>query len=106
MFPTQKRLNPGDLVVLECHDGLVVDPELLPYEGSPEPGLQYQALHGLSIHAGFEHLVASLTSTFGSVHRQVRMPQEIRWLLLSLAVEDEPDADGGEHLLIFESKGR
>src|SRR5919112_6400819 len=106
MFPTHKRLNPGDLVVLECHDGLVVDPELLPYEGSPETGLHFQALHGLSIHARFEHLVASLASMFGSVHRQVRMPQEIRWLLLSSAVEGDPGADGGEHLLFFESKGR
>src|SRR5688572_16534425 len=43
---------------------------------------------------------------FGSVHRQVRVPQEIRRLLLSGAVEGDPDADGGEHLLFFESKGR
>jgi hypothetical protein len=42
----------------------------------------------------------------GSVHRQVRMPHEIRWLLLSRAVEDDPGANGGEHLLIFESNGR
>src|SRR5215217_2210587 len=106
MLPTHQRLNPGDLVVLKCHDGLVVYPELLPYEGSPEPGLHFQALHGLSIHAGLENLVASLTSTFGSVHRQVRMPQEIRRLLLSGAVEGDPGANGGKHLLIFESKGR
>src|SRR5215204_52783 len=106
MLPTHQGLNPGDLVVIQCHDGLVVDPELLPYEGSPEPRLQYQALHGLSIHAGLEHLVASSASTFGSVHRQVRMPQEVRRLLLSGAVEGDPGADGGEHLLFFESKGR
>src|SRR5215216_5366711 len=106
MLPTHQGLNPGDLVVIQCHDGLVVDPELLPYEGSPEPRLQYQALHGLSIHAGLEHLVASLTSTFGSVHCQVRVPQEIRRLLLSGAVEGDPGADGSEHLLFFESKGR
>jgi hypothetical protein len=43
---------------------------------------------------------------FGSVHGQVRVPQEIRRLLLSGAVEGDPDADGGEHLLFFESKGR
>src|SRR5215212_6143481 len=106
MLPTHQGLNPGDLVVIQCHDGLVVDPELLPYEGSPEPRLQYQALHGLSIHAGLEHLVASSASTFGSVHRQVRMPQEVRRLLLSGAVEGDPGTDGGEHLLFFESKGR
>src|SRR5918995_209568 len=52
------------------------------------------------------HLVASSASTFGSVHRQVRMPQEVRRLLLSGAVEGDPGADGGEHLLFFESKGR
>src|SRR5215203_6422286 len=105
MLPTHQRLYPGDLAVIQCHDGLVVDPELLPYEGSPEPGLQHQALHGLSVHAGLEHLVASLTSTFGSVHRQVRVPQEIRRLLLSGAVEGDPGAGGSEHLLFFESKG-
>jgi hypothetical protein len=33
------------------------------------------------------------------------MPQEIRRLLLSSAVEGDPGADGGEHLLFFESKG-
>src|SRR5215217_9401106 len=85
MLPTHQGLNPGDLVVIQCHDGLVVDPELLPYEGSPEPRLQYQALHGLSIHAGLEHLVASLASMFGSVHRKVRVTQEIRRVLLSSA---------------------
>src|SRR5215217_1669238 len=106
MLPTHQRLYPGDLIVIQCHDGLVVDPELLPYEGSPEPRLQYQALHGLSIHAGLEHLVASLASMLGSVHRQVRVPQEICRLLLSSAVEGNPGADGGEHLLFFESKGR
>src|SRR5215216_7119078 len=106
MLPTHQRLYPGDLIVIQCHDGLVVDPELLPYEGSPEPRLQYQALHSLSVHAGLEHLVASLASTFGSVHRQVRIPQEIRRLLLSGAVEGEPGADSGEHLLFFENKGR
>src|SRR5215203_7369611 len=106
MLPTHQRLYPSDLVVIQCHDGLVVDSELLSYEGSPEPSLQYQALYGLSIHAGLEHLVASLTSMFGSVHRQVRVPQEIRWLLLGGAVEGDPGADGGEHLLFFESKGR
>src|ERR687890_180750 len=106
MLPTHQRLCPSDLVVIQCYDGLVVDSELLPYEGSPEPRLQYQALYGLSIHAGLEHLVASLTSMFGSVHRQVRVPQEIRWLLLSGAVEGDPGTDGGEHLLLFESKGR
>src|SRR5688572_22185940 len=106
MLPTHQRLCPSDLVVLQCHDGLVVDPELLPYEGSPEPRLQYQALHDLSIHAGLEHLVASLASMFGSVHRQVRVPQEIGRLLLSGAVEGDPGADGGEHLLFSKRKGR
>src|SRR5918993_3291940 len=66
----------------------------------------HQRLYGLSVHAGLEHLVASLASTFGSVHRKVRMPQEIRWLLLNGAVEGEPGADSGEHLLFFENKGR
>src|SRR5215216_5793500 len=74
MLPTHQRLYPGDLVVIKCHDGLVVDPELLPYECSPEPSLQHQALHSLSIHAGLEHLVASPAFMFGLVHRQVRMP--------------------------------
>src|SRR5215211_5220471 len=106
MLPTHQRLNPGDLVVLKCHDGLVVDPELLPYEGSPEPGLHFQALHDLSIHAGLEHLVASLASTFGSVHRHVRVPQEIRRFLVSGAVEGDSGADGGEHLLFSKSKWR
>src|SRR5215212_2325655 len=106
MLPTHQRLCSGDLVVLQCHDGLIVDSKLLSYEGSPKPGLQYQALHGLSIHAVLEHLVASLASMFGLVHRQVRVPQEIRRVLLSGAVEGDPGADGGEHLLFFESKGR
>ena len=43
---------------------------------------------------------------FGSVHRQVRVPQEIRRLPLSGAVEGDPDADGGEYLLFSKSKGR
>ena len=34
------------------------------------------------------------------------MPQEIRRLPLSRAVEGDPDADGGEHLLFSKSKGR
>ena len=43
---------------------------------------------------------------FGSVHRQVRVPQEIRRLLLSGTVEGDPGAESGEHLLFFERKGR
>src|SRR5215207_1066893 len=62
--------------------------------------------HGLGAHPGFEHLVASLASVFGSVHRQVRVTQEIRRLLLSSAVEGDPGAYGGEHLLFVESKGK
>jgi hypothetical protein len=34
------------------------------------------------------------------------VPQEIRRLLLSGTVEGDPGADGGEHLLFFERKGR
>jgi hypothetical protein len=44
---------------------------------------------------------------FGSVHRQVCVPQEIRrLLLLGGTVEGDPGAGGGEHLLFFEIKGR
>jgi hypothetical protein len=106
VLPTQQRLYPGDPIVLEGYDGLVVDSELLPYEGSPEPGLQYQAFHGLDIHAGLEHLIASLATMFGLVHRQVRVPQEIRRLLSSGAVEGDTGADGGEHLLFSKIEGR
>src|SRR5919112_2122258 len=106
VFPTHQCLYPGDLVVIQCHDGLVVNTELLSYESAPEPRLQYQALHGLGIHAGLEHFVASLASMFGSVHRQVCVPQEIRRLLLSSAVEGDPGAGGDEHLVFFESEGR
>src|SRR5919107_50331 len=105
MLPTHQRLCPSDLVVIQCYDGLIVDSELLPYEGSPEPRLQCQALYGLSIHAGLEHLVASLASMFGSVHRQVRVPQEIRRLLRS-TTECDPDADSGSNLMLIESEGR
>jgi hypothetical protein len=57
-------------------------------------------------HAGLEHLVASLTPTFGSVHRKVRVPREICRLLLSGAVEDDPGAGRSEYLLFFEGKGK
>jgi hypothetical protein len=105
VLPSHQRLYPGDLIALERHDGLVVDPELFPCEGSPEPGLQRQALHRLGIHAGLEHLVASLASMFGSVHRQVRMSQEIRRPLMSGVAEGDPGADGGEYLMFSKSKG-
>ena len=50
MLPAQQRLEPGDLAGLQGHDGLILQPELLPLQCMAQLDFQLQAGHGVLMH--------------------------------------------------------
>ena len=77
MAPAQQRLDAGDRAVLEAHQRLVVQLELLALERPLQVGAQLQARHDPVVHGGLEQPVAALAVALGDVHRGVGVADQL-----------------------------
>src|SRR4028118_586232 len=102
MFPAHQRFETCYCVSLEQHLGLVVDPEFLPLNGSPEAAFELQSLQGFSMQTGTEHFVVSLAVLLGLVHGHVRVTKQVFGSIRIRSTDSNPDTEGDRYLLSFE----
>ena len=82
--PAHERLDPGDRAVVEPHDRLVVQLELVVDERALQVGAQLEAGEHALVHPRLEQAVAALAVALGVVHRRVGVADEL------LGLDDGP----------------
>jgi hypothetical protein len=97
--PAQQRLRTDDPAAVQLDDGLVEQDELVALQGVLEVGFEGEPLHGVVAHGRLEQPPAVGALTFGVVHRDVGVAQQVLGELvagLRLRRADR-DADAGPH---------
>ncbi len=97
MLPAHERLEPGDAVRLERHDGLEVQHELVPIERGPEVGLELQFGLDRLHHGRVEHLAARTPQELRPVERGVGVPQHVLRPGVARGAHRDADAGRQEH---------
>ena len=92
MLPADQRFGADHFARLKLHDRLVVDDELLAFDGAPQFRLQAESGYDGVVHRRFEDLESGLALRLGGVHRHVGVAQQ---LIGGVAVLADGDADAG-----------
>ena len=78
VLPAHERLETRDPTISEQEDRLIVNPELVAFDGAVQLALEMQVLVPAMIHAGFEHGIApTAPGGFGAIQGDVRFAQQI-----------------------------
>ena len=77
MLPAHQRFETGDPAVIQREDRLVVDAQLVAFDGAVQVALEVQVFGGQVAHARFEHRVASASAGLGAIQGDVRLAQQV-----------------------------
>ena len=75
MLPAHQRFETGDPAVIQREDRLVVDAQLVAFDGAVQLTLQVQVFGGKMAHARVETAVAAASGCLGPIQRDVRLAQ-------------------------------
>ena len=71
MVPARQRLEAGDGAILEPHDRLIEDGDLVALDRAPQIGLDRQPVGFARPHGRFEHVDAIAAVALGMIHREL-----------------------------------
>src|ERR1700730_2047348 len=92
MIPAYERFKAGQAAAFQRHDGLIINLELLQFEGMPQVTFQLQPRHSARMHSVIEHFVAGLAVLFGTVHSRVGVAQNVFGSVVTARTEGDTDA--------------
>src|SRR5690349_12553234 len=100
MVPARERLEAGNRAILQPHDRLVEQADLLALDGAAQFALQRQAVLLARSHRRLVDVDAIAADALGMVHRQLGVLDDLfRYLALRIR-EREPDRSGEEDLTV------
>ena len=94
MLPAQQRFGPYRETTDGVEFGLVIQPELLVFEGIAQVLQQLQLLARVSVHRHIEEAVAILAHALGVVHRGIGVHQQLLGVTAVAGVQGNADAGG------------
>ena len=103
--PAQQRLHPHHAVTAQVQLGLVVQHELVAFQGAAQLAFQVQALEGARVHVGGIETVATATLGLGAVHGRVGVAQQRFRVTAILGVHADADAETEKEFLTFQHEG-
>ncbi len=102
-MPADERLDAHDRPGGELHDGLVLEPQLVPTDRADDERLELGALLDPLAHVRLEQLVAALAGALGPVHREVRVAQEVVGPAFAARRDGDPDARPRERVRVADA---
>ena len=106
MVPARQRLEARDRAVLQPHDRLVEDGDLLALQRAAQLGFQRQAVGLARAHRRLEHLDAVAADALGVIHRELGVLEHLLGAVRLAVAERKPDRGGEEDLAVVEGDRR
>ena len=106
MLPSHQGLESGEQSCMQGHDGLVMKPQLFPFNGAAQIGFDFEQSDGLLVHGFVKHLMPAFARHFGSIHGRVGIAQKLLGAVVARGTEGDPDAGRREHLAPVQVKGQ
>ena len=75
MLPPHQCLESSEQSCVQRHDGLVMKPQLFPFNGAAQIGFYLEQPYGLLVHGFVKYLVPAFTRRFGTIHGGVGVAQ-------------------------------
>src|SRR5436190_5171241 len=97
--PTQKSLEPDNLIGREVNNGLIVDLELLGGQRLPEFTLERVAILHLRVHLSLEKPKRAAPIALGSVKSQIRIAHQLRRGVSVVGADRDANTDPNDHEL-------
>ena len=106
MVPARQRLEAGDRAIVEPHDRLIEDRDLLALERPPQIGFDRQPVGFARPHRRLEHLDAVAAVALGVIHGEFGVLEPLLGALRLGVAERHADRAGEEDLAIVEGDRR
>ena len=106
MVPARQRLEAGDRAVLQPHDRLVEDGDLVALERAAQLGFERQAVGLARAHRRLEHLDAVAADALGVIHRELGVLEHLLGAVRLAVAERQADRGGQEDLAVVEGDRR
>ena len=106
MIPARQRLEAGDGAILEPHDRLIEDGDLLALERAAQLGFERQPVGLARPHRRLEHLDAVAADALGVIHRELGVLEHLLGAVRLAVGEREPDRGGEEDFAVVEGDRR
>src|SRR6266480_3590088 len=102
MLPAHERFKAGQAAAFQRHDGLIINLELLQFEGMPQITFQLQPRHSARMHSVIEHFVSGFAILFGAVHGCVGVTENVFGSVVTASTECDTDACSYERRVLVE----
>ncbi|RMN60568.1 hypothetical protein ALQ55_200002 [Pseudomonas savastanoi pv. savastanoi] len=106
MAPAQQGLRARQAFAVTTELRLVIEGELLLFQGVPQVAFQLQTLQSGRVHVRLIELEVVLATFFGVVHRRVGVLHQLAQFLAVLRTECDADAGSDKELAAFKHKRR
>ena len=106
MVPARQRLEAGDRAVLEPHDRLIEDRDLLALERAAQVRFERQAVGLARAHRRLEHLDAVAADALGVIHRELGVLEHLLGAVRLAVGKRDADRGGEEDLAVVERDRR
>ena len=106
MVPARQRLEAGDRAVLQPHDRLVEDGDLVALERAAQLRFEREAVGLARAHRRLEHLDAVAADALGVIHRELGVLEHLLGAVRLAVAEREADRGGQEDLAVVEGDRR
>ena len=106
MIPARQRLEAGDRAVLEPHDRLIEDRDLVALERAPQLRFERQPIGLARPHRRLEQLDAVAADALGVIHRELGVLEHLLGAVRLAVAERNAHRSGEEDLAVVEGDGR
>ena len=106
MIPARQRFEAGDGAVLEPHDRLIEDGDLVAFERPAQVGFDRQPVGLARAHGGLEHVDAVAAAALGVIHRELGVLEHFLAALRFAVAERQSDRGGEEYFAVAERDRR
>ena len=106
MVPARQRLEAGDGAVVEPHDRLVEDGDLVALDRAAQIGFDRQPVGLARAHRRLEHFDAVAAAALGVIHRELGVLEHLFAALRLAVAERHADRAGQENLAVVERDRR
>ena len=106
MVPARQRFEAGDGAIVEPHDRLIKDGDLVALERAAQIGFDRQPVGLARAHGGLEHVDAIAAGALGVIHRKLGVLEHFLGALRLAVAERQPDRGGEEYFAILERDRR
>ncbi|MNF77364.1 hypothetical protein D3C84_595060 [compost metagenome] len=105
MTPAQQRFGTRQVLAVAAELRLVIEHELLLFQGMAQVAFQFQSFQGAGVHVGLVELEVVLAPFLGVVHRRIGVFHKLAEFIAVLRAEGNADTGRDEELAVLQHEG-